>query len=488
MPRPLALYQIDTRDWLWRCGHERGRPCALDQIPDEHLDRIAALGFDLVYLLGIWQTGPAGAAVSRNVAEWQAGFRAALPDMTPDDITGSPFAVSAYRVHEEFGGSYAFESLRDRLRQRGLGIILDFVPNHTAMDHYWVQEHPDYYLSGSAQQAADQPGVFAKIDVRGETHFLAHGKDPYFPAWPDTLQLNYANPDAHEAMVSELTRIAALCDGVRCDMSMLVLPEVFQKTWGLAMQPFWPAAVAACREVNPDFLLLAEVYWGLEGTLLSQGFDYAYDKSLYDRLVSRRAADVRQHLSAPVSYQSKTARFLENHDEARAAATLPREAHPAAAAITYLAPGMRFFQHGQLEGARVRPSVHLRRRAVEAPDAELAEFYDQLLSVMRSGAIDLDWRWIWPTAAWEVNDTFCDFVCFAWYSVQRPYLLVAVNYSDHQGQCYVPMRFGGLAGKTVRFVDLLGDDVYERRGDDLFSRGLYLDVPAWKVHAFRITF
>jgi len=487
-----ALYQIDARDWLWRCREERGSSCTLDQIPDAHLDRLAQLGFDLVYLLGVWQTGSAGENLSRSTADLQPGYRAALPDLSPDDITGSVFAITGYEVHEQFGGSYSLDILRNRLRQRGLGLVLDFVPNHTALDHPWVEEHPDYYVTGTAAQFARNPAGFREVVIHGqsrdESRFLAHGKDGNFPPWTDTLQLNYANPALQEAMLGELTRIAKQCDGLRCDMAMLMLPDVFQRTWGLGMQPFWPFAIHACRQVKPDFLLLAEVYWGLEGVLLSQGIDYTYDKTLLDDLAARRVDDVRQHLSAPFDYQRRMARFLENHDEARAAAVFPPDVHRGAAVITYLSPGMGFFHSGQLEGARIRPSVQLRRRAVEPPDLELAAFYTRLLAVRRPRPASLDWRLLSPVEAWQGNGSFRDFVAFVWHSGDSPSLLVASNYSDHPSQCYVPMPFAGLASKTITLTDGLGSDVYERSGDDLLSRGLYLDVPAWKAHAFRIDF
>lgn len=481
-----ALYQIDARDWLWRCSQEYGSPCTLDQIPDADLDRLAGLGFDLVYLLGVWQTGSAGENVSRSTADWQPGFRDALPDLSPNDITGSPFAITGYEVHEQFGGSYSLEILRSRMRQRGLGLILDFVPNHTALDHPWVEEHPGYYVAGTSAQFARNPGGFRKVAINGQSRFLALGKDGNSPSWPDTLQLNYANPALQGAMIAELTRIAKQCDGLRCDMSMLILPDVFQKTWGLGMQPFWPSAIDACRQVHSDFVFLAEVYWGLEGILLSQGFDYTYDKSLLDNLAARRVADVRQQLTAPFDYQCRMARFLENHDQARAAAIFPPVVHRAAAVITYLSPGMGFFHSGQIEGARIRPSVHLRRRAVEPPDLEIEAFYNRLLEVRRSRPASIEWHLLSPAEAWPGNGTFRDLVAFAWHSSDRPSLLIASNYSDHPSQCYLPMPFAGLAGKTVTLTDALSIDVYERSGDDLLSRGLYLDVPAWKSHAFRI--
>ncbi|MFL5250279.1 MAG: hypothetical protein ACJ79V_20845, partial [Myxococcales bacterium] len=220
----------------------------------------------------------------------------------------------------------------------------------------------------------------------------AHGRDPYFPAWPDTLQLDYSNPATQEAMAKELLRIAGQCDGVRCDMAMLLLPEVFERTWGRKAEPFWPAAIARVRERFPGFLFLAEVYWELEWALLSQGFDYAYDKRLYDRLREGNARRVREHLTAGLEFQDKLARFLENHDEKRAASAFEPAAHDAAAIVTFLSPGMRFFHQGQLEGRRKRVSPHLVRAPAEPADRSRQEFYARLLQILRRPAVrDGDW-------------------------------------------------------------------------------------------------
>ena len=183
-------------------------------------------------------------------------------------------------------------------------------------------------------------------------------------------------------MLDELLRIAGQCDGVRCDMAMLILPEVFERTWGIASQPFWPEATRRVREQAPGFCFMAEVYWDLEWTLQQQGFDYTYDKRLYDRLRDRHAGPVRDHFRAGLDYQDKLARFLENHDEPRAAATFPPGVHEAAAVITYLAPGLRFFQHGQFEGRTKRVSPHLCREPDEPVNRSLEQFYDRLLTVL----------------------------------------------------------------------------------------------------------
>jgi glycosidase len=225
-------------------------------------------------------------------------------------------------------------------------LMLDFVPNHTGLDHPWVQSHPEFYVQGTEEQLVREPQNYVRIAVGTKPRVLAYGRDPYFAGWPDTLQLNYAEPLLQEAMQRELRSVAAKCDGVRCDMAMLILPEVFERTWGLRMEPFWLKAIQSVRADRRDFLMMAEVYWDLEWMLQQQGFDYTYDKRLYDRLREGHARPIRDHFRADPEFQRKSARFLENHDEPRAAAIFTPEIHRAAAVLTYLCLGLRFFHDG----------------------------------------------------------------------------------------------------------------------------------------------
>jgi hypothetical protein len=317
---------------------------------------------------------------------------------------------------------------------------------------------------------------------------LALGRDPYFAGWPDTLQLDYGNPATREAMAGELLRIAGQCDGVRCDMAMLVLPEVFERTWGIPSEPFWPEAIRRVRERVPDFCFMAEVYWDLEWTLQQQGFDYTYDKRLYDRLHGQDAAAVRGHLHADPEFQRRSVRFLENHDEPRAAAAFPPRVHRAAATIAFLVPGLRFVHEGQRSGRQLRASNHLRRRSPEPIDLELAAFYARLLGGAHRPVVrDGQWRLLPVRPAWDGNPTWDRFIAFAWELGDR-HLLVAVNYGPTQGQCYVDPGWSGLDGRTWYLTDLLNPAVtYERDGGDLARRGLYLDLAAWGHHLFEVT-
>lgn len=477
-----SLYQINTRVWLTALSRPLGRRATLDDIPDSELDRLAGMGFDWIWLLSVWQTGDAARAVSRANPEWRHEFEQTLPDLTEEDIPGSGFAITGYTVHRDLGGDAALARVRERLRRRGLRLMLDFVPNHMAPDHPWVAEHPDYFVAGSEADLGAAPQNYFRAGPR----VFAYGRDPYFSGWPDTIQLNYGHPALQEAMIGELTRIAGQCDGVRCDMAMLVLPDVFERTWGIRAPLFWPEATRRVREQVPGFCFMAEVYWGREWDIQQQGFDYAYDKTLYDRLREGHAHPIREHFYAGLDYQDKLARFLENHDEPRAAAAFPAGKHEAAAVVTFLAPGLRFFHQGEFEGRLKRISPHLGRAPEEPVNEALKQFYDRLLEVLRNPAVrDGAWRLLDCSPAWDGNGSHDAFIAFAWQAAEVR-LLVAVNYAGHQSQCRVHLPFENLGGRQWKLRDLLGDAVYERDGGDLQAHGLYLDVPAWRAHIFEL--
>jgi len=486
-PRYPSLYQINTRVLLTELHRSLGRPATLDDIPDTELDRLAGMGFDWIWFLSVWQTGLAAQRISRSNDQWRHEFQETLPDLREEDIAGSGFAITGYTVHRDLGCDAGLARLRARLRQRGLRLMLDFVPNHMAPDHPWTDEHPDYFVHGSEADLARSPRNYCRAKTKNGPLLLAYGRDPYFDGWPDTLQLNYGNPELQQSMIGELERIAGQCDGVRCDMAMLVLPDVFERTWGIRADLFWPRALESVRRKHPDFVFMAEVYWDMEWTLQQQGFDYTYDKRLYDRLREHHARPVREHLCAGMDYQDKLGRFLENHDEPRAAATFAPTVHAAAAVLTYLSPGLRFFHQGQFEGRRTRISPHLGRGPNEPVDGQLALFYARLLPVLRQPMVrDGRWSLLECVPVWHDNATSDNFIAFRWESNPQEWLCVVVNYSPQRSQCFVRMSFLELKGRTVRFQDLLGPDYYDRPGDDLLGRGLFVDIPAWGCHVFDV--
>jgi hypothetical protein len=476
-PRYPSLYQINTRIWLTELSRQLGRLATLDDIPDPELDQFAQMGFDWVWLLSVWQTGLAAQKVSRSNPEWRREFQETLPDLREEDIPGSGFAITGYTVHAILGGDAALARLRDRLQKRGLKLMLDFVPNHMALDHPWVENHPEHFIRGTELELARAPRNYAWVKRKGGDLLLAHGRDPYFPGWPDTLQLNYASAETQEAMIGELLKIAGQCDGVRCDMAMLVLPDVFERTWGQRVPLFWPKATRRVRERAPDFVFMAEVYWDLEWTLQQQGFDYAYDKRLYDRLREGQARPVRQHFLAGLDYQDKLARFLENHDEPRAASAFAPKVHEAAAIITFLSPGLRFFHQGQFQGRKKRISPHLGRGPDESIDQDLAKFYKRLLAVLRLPVVrEGQWQLLECVPAWNGNWTHDCLLAFGWQGGDGKRLLVAVNYAPNQSQCYVRLPFAGLANRQVRLQDLTSEAAYDRDGQHAYVERPFISI------------
>ena len=484
-PNP-ALYQINTRVLLTELSRNLGYPATLDNVPDSELDRLAAAGFDWLWFLGVWLTGPAGKKIALEHAALRREFEELLPDFSEDDVCGSCFAIAGYTVHPDFGGNPALDGLRRRIHSRGMRLLLDFVPNHTARDHPWVSQHPEFYMHGTEEQLHREPHNFTRVASRDGSAVLAFGRDPNYAGWTDTLQLNYAEPALWEAMASELEKISGMCDGVRCDMAMLILPEVFERTWGLRPVPFWPEAIGRARARHPGFLFMAEVYWDLEWGLQQQGFDYTYDKRLYDRLLQGDARPVRDHFRAAMDFQHGSARFLENHDEPRAASAFALPVHQAAA-VLFLCPGLRFLHQGQLEGRKKRIPVQLCRGPIEPAEPDLVAFYDRLLACLRRPeAREGQWHLLESVPAWDGNWTWDSVICFAWLGPAQASLIVTVNFAPHQSQCYARIPLPEIQGKALRFRDLMGTESYDRDSDEVFSRGLYLDLPAWGYHVFEV--
>ena len=480
-----TVYEINTWVWLAELARESGKRTDLSSVSATDWDAIASYGFDAVWLMGVWERSPAGIAIANKNEGLVDSFRQALPDYQSSDNVGSPYCIRNYVVDRHLGGPGALAAARQELAKRGMKLLLDFVPNHVAPDHPWVAQHSDYFIHGSSDDAKNSPGSYIEIQGR----FFACGRDPYFPAWPDVLQLNAFNAGLRQSVVETLANIAGQCDGVRCDMAMLLLNGVFQRTWGgrAGQQPsteYWDDVIPAVKRAHPDFLFIAEAYWDMEWELQQRGFDFCYDKRLYDRLEHDTAEDVRLHLCADLGYQQKLLRFLENHDEPRAASAFPQAKEKAAAVVTSTLLGARMFHEGQFEGRKVRLPVFLGRRPDEPLNEDLQAFYRRLLKaidvpVFRDGEWQLCERVGWPN-----NPSYQNVVACAWTKDTQRYLVV-VNLSGDKAEAQVKVPWQDAAGQTWALTDLLSGTVYERNGNDMVSPGLYVGLDAWGYNLFR---
>src|SRR5260370_28279008 len=169
-----VLYQINTRVWLTELSHTLGRRANLEGIPDAELDALAQKGFDWVWFLSVWQTGPDAERISRSNPEWRREFNETLPDLRDEDIPGSGFAITGYTVHENLGGDAALARLRERLKKRGLRLMLDFVPNHMGLGHPWVENHPEHFIRGTELDLARAPRNYTWVKRKAGDLLLAY--------------------------------------------------------------------------------------------------------------------------------------------------------------------------------------------------------------------------------------------------------------------------------------------------------------------------
>ena len=359
----------------------------LADVPEEVWDDVARPGIDAVWLMGVWERSPAGAAIARTNPAMVAAQREALADVTDADVVGSAYCIRRYRPDPRFGGATGAGGGPGRAGR----------PRRAAAARLGAQPRgarPP--LGGGA------PRVLHPLDPRGARRRsrqlprgrragLRPGRDPYFPAWPEVLQLDTTASATRRAAAAELGAVAERCDGVRCDMAMLVLDEVVARTWGpLASTPdgaagYWPAVMAAVRSRHPGFAFFAEAYWGLEGALLEAGLRRLLRQDPLrppgprrHRRCPRPPGRRRSGLAATAPCGSSR---TTTSPGPRRASTRPGQR--AAALLLLTTPGVALLHEGQFEGRRVRVPVTLGRRPDERPDVELAVWYRRLLDRTR---------------------------------------------------------------------------------------------------------
>ena len=484
------IYEINTSVWLTTLSQRFQHSITLDNVPDRVLDELARMNVDVIWLMGVWQRSVAGRESALNYTH---EYRQVLPDLDEEDVIGSAYAIASYEVDQCFGGEEALQRLRSRLQERGLKLILDYVPNHVATDHYWVTQRPECLVSGNEEALrANSDLFFAVGNGSGENLVIAHGRDPHFPGWIDTAQVNAFSSEFRREAVRILLDIAARCDGVRCDMAMLMINGVFAKTWGdyvtetVPQTEFWEYVIPAVKEQYPSFKFIAEVYWGMEYTLLKQGFDMTYDKRLYDQIQDESVAEIHQHLQAKLSFQARQVRFIENHDESRAAVSLGIEKSRAAATLICTLPGAVLLHDGQLAGRRVKLPVQINRQPDEAHNRALANFYHRLLSethtsIYRNGR----WRLLEVKKAYSGNTTHDNLLAYGW-SHEGKYRIVIVNLTSSWSQGVIKLTaWGKVRQQYWRLYDVLAGVYTYRDGDRIIDEGLYVELEAFQSQILR---
>jgi len=479
------VYELNTRVFIQRLSEKYDKPLTLLKIPDEEWQTLILRGFDMVWLMGVWQRSPGARRIALLDPSLRQRYDQALPDWSDGDIVGSPYAIYTYKLDESLGKQEDLARLKSKLNYLRLGLMLDFVPNHLAFDHPWTLYHPDWFIQGRESDVHTHPDWFFSPD--GKIH-LAHGRDPYFPPWTDTVQMNFFSRELRKALIAELINISEVADGVRCDMAMLALNNVFSKVWGEVIsgynQPeteFWVEAIDRVKQRVPDFVFLGEVYWGLESKLHELGFDFTYDKQLYDLLRFKTPEEIRSYLVQNDSNLHHTAHFIENHDEPRAITAFGHEQSIAASVVLDTIPGLRLFHDGQFEGRRIQLPIQLVREPAEISNPELRKFYDLLLGIINTAAFH-EGKWdlaaIGPTG--ESNQTYRNLLAWIWQYGDR-LKIVVVNYSGNQAQGIV--KLVQLSGDTgmVEFTDELTGITRTQDKNTVRKQGLDISLGPWQA-------
>jgi hypothetical protein len=458
-----------------------GKRATLAIVPDTIIDEWQKQGFDALWLMGVWTIGPSAAQAALASPSLRAEYGAVLPGWKAEDVVGSPYAISDYHVHPDFGGDAALRAFRARLASCGIKLILDFVPNHVGRDHEWLDTHPEYFIraTGGGEQ---KEGYFRHGDS-----LFAHGRDPYFPPWTDTAQLDYRQSATKTAMRDLLCSVAAQCDGVRCDMAMLVLDDIFRRTWGdreeagAGRAEFWAQAIDAVRATHKDFMFIAECYWGLEERLQLLGFDYTYHKTIYDSIVRSSLGSIGPQLASGENI-GRSLFFLENHDEARLATAIADTPRRHAAIILMLClPGARLVHDGQTEGRRMRHPLQLARLAEEAIDKEEASFYRTLFAALKASSVGKGtWKMLETGAASSI-------LAFLWETPSGQRDIVVVNGEHRMNEGHIVIRFQGIAARNWELQGRLFGKHCTCEGDQMCGEGLYVDLAPFESEIFRLT-
>lgn len=429
----VLLYEINTRVWIFELREKYGSSINLGNIPEIELDEISKY-FDWIWFMGIWDHSK----IDEKFIEEHPGLinevEGALDDWQIQDIIGSPYSIKNYKINSIIGDLSDFRNLRERLNKKGVKVMVDFVPNHFGMESRLPLDEPDYFINLEKKPGFEIINLFNKVDTKKGVRWIAHGKDPYFPPWDDTYQVNIFNENLRNYLIKVLKYISSISDGVRCDMSMLLNNEVFDATWGwlnidklnALKDEFWNIAIREVKNQNPNFVFLAEVYWDLEVDLLSKGFDYAYEKKLYDNLISKNNNEIFERIMSTKNHIDKMCRFMENHDEDRLSSRMTDLENISAMAIIMTMPGLILIHQGQIEGNKIRVPVQLKRKSKEIAIDKIRFAYEKLFmfhKMIRDGI------WIINDVVISNNDDEVNIFSWSWIYDNQVYVII-INNSD----------------------------------------------------------
>ena len=483
------LLEINTRVWIKKFSKE-GR---LSSIPQKQIDLWKELGYDFIWFMGIWNNNKNAVKEYCFEPELITNYNNSLKDWTKKDVIGSPYSIDKYEVNPLLGNFEDIINLKERLNKKGIKLILDFVSNHFSAKSSLIWSNKEIFLPADEFIFKNDPYTFYKSPAN-DNEYIAHGRDPLFPPWKDTAQINFYSKEARKFLTDILLNLVDICDGVRCDMAMLPLNNVFYNTWiGVIKKygferpkkEFWEEAISAVSKKRKDFIFIAETYWDLEWQLQKLGFDFTYDKRLTDRLVGGDVHSIKDHLRADIEYQKKSVRFLENHDEDRAVVKFGREKSVAAALAISTIPGMALFYDGQCDGKRVKLPLQLGREPEEKQDEKVKEVYKKIFSITKRKIFkEGNWQLLEPIAAGDKDNSFENLLAWKWNYINET-IIVVINYHNFTSRCRVKFDLKGKTDSIVLF-DIFNEVEYQRSISEISEKGLFIELKSFGSHVFLI--
>lgn len=469
------IYESNTR--LFSKKHK----CKISKdLAEKYLNLPEVKSSHYLWAMGIWQKSPYSVAIARTHEGLKKDYKKIIPNYKEEDIIGSPYAIYDYIPEPDICESWEkLKEFKETLNQHGIGLILDYVPNHMARDTPWINKYPEAFLSIDLKAPPNSNYFLHPSGI-----VFAHGKDPHFDGWTDTVQFDFSHTETFDLQISFLERILPYCDGLRCDMAMLPLPEIFEWTHGKkGLDFFWEEFITKAKSKKKDFLFIAEVYWNLESKLQYKGFDFTYEKDLYDFLVQKNSPAIIHYLQN--KQEKKSLHFLENHDENRMASVFFLESIPFFSLIANLEGGL-LIHEGQTLGYKKKIPVQLGTYPSDEEDSIIQSYFQRIIPRLIKRK-NQKLTWIDSQAiCYEGKDKFCFVRIFLFEDGNREIFIFNPNPYPLSGR--IPLnpkeinKIFQYSGPS--FLDLTSGINYGQNLDEIKKEGIYFYLEAWRAHWF----
>ncbi|MDR1466007.1 MAG: alpha-amylase [Treponema sp.] len=549
MPRTVLMAK-SALVWLYQLSRKYNREIAhLDQIPDEELDELSQRGFTGLWLIGLWERSNA----SKTIKQWTGNPEAAA----------SAYSLYDYDIADELGGWNALRNLRERCYQRGIRLGADMVPNHMGIDSRWVVEHPDRFLqldhppfpsynyncgnlSGREDVTVqieehyftrnDAAVVFKHIDNRtGQVRYIYHGNDGTSMPWNDTAQIDFLNPEAHEAVIRTVIKVCQQFPIVRFDAAMTLAKRHIQRLWypepghggDIASRAeygsmtneefnrripneFWREVVDRCAVEAPNTLLLAEAFWMMEGYFVrTLGMHRVYNSAFMNMLKKEENGKYRASIKNTIEFDPEVLKrfvnFMNNPDEETAVAQFGKsDKYFGICTLMVTMPGLPMFGHGQIEGFEEKYGMEYRRSyRDEKPDQWFVDRHQrEIFPLMRrrmlfSGSENFRLYDLYASGGAVNENVFAYSNCFG---DERSLIFYNNSYYEaagwiHRSCADIPLKDGGTKRDTLSQALLLDGDFalfreqrsglwFVRSVKELSERGFFVMLKGYEAQVY----